>query len=119
MKAGRTMSPMMQALPNSGARLRKSGEKYKHNVGTADPAFREVLALTGKDTTAICVRCKYDIEICPSLRTCVFDSNVFIAGKERQELPCRLCLHAHEARHEAVPRAVCRHVRAPGACPTR
>ena len=86
-KPVRATSPIMQALANADSRHREAGSKFKQGrTGKADPAFREVLALTGKEEKAVCVRCKYDIEICPSLRTCIFDSNVFIAGKE---LPCR------------------------------
>ena len=73
---------------DSGRRGRRAS-RGRAEVDKDDPAYRQVLALTGQEPAKVCLRCKYDTMWCPSLKDCVFDSNVFVAGKE---LPCRLCL---------------------------
>ena len=68
----RATSPAAALLSSAGAAVREAGQKWK-GMGQNDPAYRQVLALTGQPAVDVCLRCKYDREICPQFKTCVFD----------------------------------------------
>ena len=56
--------------------------------GKDDPAFAQMLALTGKTANELCFKCKYGRDVCSGVSACVFESNCFPA---KQEKTCRVC----------------------------